>query len=887
MFLQRRILLLTALVVLGGGLLTRLAQAQTAATPWQPAVNISKSGAASQPIIATDNNGVLHALWWDATLGTLYARTTDASQLTWTKPASLPAIIGRRVQDAQAGTTTLFAPRETRLLADAAGNIYAFWYDSADQLFNMINTGGTWSQPTVVADKALQFDATVDPGGQLHVAYIQPIDAGNAPAGLYTRSVLGGKWGPSKLVESSAYYRTLKPNQAQVSVAGDVSDTLLLAWDKPPLGQSVFARSTDQGATWSDPQPVSGTDTSQPRHARVAFGSHDEALLQWQDTAASGCGLTQRRSTDGGQTWTAPQVVLSALTHCEGPWSFSTDQAGRLWLISRATAPSTNVVTVAFWDGTGWSEPHDVTFAFFDDRTQLSTNLNCLNLSIGGASAGLIGCDAGGDVWATRNTISLDQWLPGLQQIWSEPQILSGPTGMVAPANIPDTMADAKGQVYAVWSQLTSDSDVMGTELYTAAWRDGRWSNGSRLIPGNAPETNAAQATAYQAGQATIAADNRDRVHVAWSGGAAGEIFTSWAYARDLGSGQRWSEATRLSPASTLGQWPDMVADPRGDNLYVIYTLPFNEQRGVYLSVSQDGGQTWQPPIKVFDAAAAGWNSVDRARLALDTENQLLHAVWLQRALPGQAQTQEIYYASSSDSGQTWTTPLKVAAGEVTEPQISVPAKDQVYVAWCQAVAAGPNVMGQFSPDGGRRWSAPAPINQFDQVNCPIDLATDGVGQMHLAAMTRNVGGESVLLTARWTGQTWSAPENVGLGQRANTGNVAALALVPQADRLSAIIKLWSQQADGAAHFEIAATDRQSPPVGVLPPAPTFTPMPTPTASPTPTPAPTATIKAPLTDREARPPSAGSGPPPMLLGGALAAFVVVIVVGRIIWVKRR
>ena len=885
MFLRRRILLLVVIAVLGGGLLTRLAQAQTADQPWQPSVNISHSGAASRPVIATANDGVLHALWWDATLGTLYARTTDASQLAWTKPVALPSIIGRRVEDVQAGTTTLFAPRETRLLTDAAGNVYTLWYDSTDQLLSMINTGGTWSQPTVVADKALQFDATIDPNGQLHVAYLQPIDAANAPAGLYTRSALDGKWGSSKLVESSAYYRTLKPDQAQVSVAGSISGTVLVAWDKPPLGQSVFARSTDQGATWSDPQPASGTESGQARRARVAFGPNNEALLQWQDTAASGCGLTQRRSTNDGQTWTAPEVVLSTLTRCDGPWSFTADQSGRLWLISRATAPSTNIVTVAFWDGTSWSEPRDVTFPFFDNRTQLSTNLNCLNLSIGGATAGLIGCDAGSDVWATRNAISLDQWLPSLKHVWSEPQILSGPTGLVAPDSVPDMMADAKGQVYAVWSQLASGT--LGTDLYTAVFREGRWSNGSRLIPANAPETNAAQATAYQARQAAITADNRDRVHVAWSGGAAGEIYTSWAYARDLGSGQRWSEATRISPASNLGQWPDIVADPRGDNVYVIYTLPFNEQRGVYLSVSQDGGQTWQPSVKVFDAAAAGWSSVDRARLAFDAENQQLHTVWLQRALPGQAQTQEVYYAASSDGGQTWTTPLKVAAGEVTEPQVSVPAKDQVYVAWCQAVASGPNVLGQFSPDGGQRWTASAPINQFDHVNCPIGLATDGVGQMHLAAMTRNAGGESVLLTTRWTGQTWAAPDSVGFGQRANPGDVAALALVPQADRLSAIVKLWSQQADSAAHFEIAATDRQSPPVGVLPPAPTFTPMPTPTASPTPTPAPTATVKPPLTDRELKPPSTGGGPPPMLLGGALAALVVVIVVTRIIWVKRR
>jgi hypothetical protein len=67
---------------------------------------------------------------------------------------------------------------------------------------------------------------------------------------------------------------------------------------------------------------------------------------------------------------------------------------------------------------------------------------------------------------------------------------------------------------------------------------------------------------------------------------------------------------------------------------------------------------------------------------------------------------------------------------------VIVPAKGQVYLAWCQADTAGSNVRGQFSPDGGQRWTAPAQINQFEQVNCPVSVATDGLGQMQLAGMT-------------------------------------------------------------------------------------------------------------------------------------------------------
>ncbi|CAG0937491.1 hypothetical protein TFLX_06425 [Thermoflexales bacterium] len=885
MFLRRWKILIAILIVASGSMLVRLAQAQTNDDAWLSPTNLSHSGAASQPVIATTADGVLHALWWDTTLGTLYARTTSTSESTWIEPSPVPNIVGRRILDTQTGIETIIAPRDLQLFAEATGNIYAFWYDSNDQLYSLLNDGRGWSQPTVVAEKALLFEATSDPSNQLHVVYIRPIDSVEAPAGIYYRSARDGNWSAPRLVASSAYYRTLKPEQVHVSVAGDEVGNVLVAWDAPPLNQSVFARSPDRGATWSEPQSVTGAAAGQARHARFAFGPGNEFLLHWQDASASGCGMTQSRSSDAGQTWTAPEMILSTLTRCDVSWSFTTDQAGRLWLISHVASPATNVVTLAVWDGQTWSEVRDVSFAFFDDRTQLSTNLSCLQLSIAGGTAGLIGCDAGGDVWAARNALALDQWLPNLTRVWRQPQVLSAASGTLTLDGVPDVTADIQGHVYAVWSQATLDG--LGTDLYTAAWREDRWSGASRLSPASASGADDTVSTVHQANQPAITADNRDRVHVVWSGGAAGEIFYSWAYARDLGGGQRWNEATRLSPASALGQWPDIVADPRTSSLYVIYALPFNEQRGIYLSLSADVGQAWQPPIKIFDAAAAGWASVDGVRLALDAENKILHAVWLRRTLPGQPQSQEVYYASSRDGGKTWTTPVKIAAGAVVGPQVIVPAPGQVYLAWCQADGVGPNIRGQFSPDGGQRWTAPIPLNQLEQVSCPISLATDGLGQMHLAGITSNAGDESVLLTASWNGQAWAASEVHELGQRTNPANSAVIALVPQADRLSAVIKLWSHQVAAADRFEIVVTDRPVPAVGVLQPLPTFTPRPTPTATPLGTVVPTATPKPQLNDRALRPPTASGGPPPLVLGGALAAIIVVIVVVRIIWVKRR
>ena len=303
----------------------------------------------------------------------------------------------------------------------------------------------------------MQFEAVSGSGNQLHLAYIQPTDAEQAPAGVYYRSVNGGKWGPARLIASSAYFRTIKPEQAHVSVAGNEAGNVIITWDQPPLDQSQFARSTDQGATWSEPQPVISAEAGQARSARVVFGPNSEFLMQWQDPAAAGCGFTQHRSRDNGESWTTPEVVLSTLTRCDMQWSFTMDQGGRVWLIGQPAGAAANVVTVAVWNGDTWSEPRDVTFSFFDDRTRLSTNLNCVNLSLTAGTADIIGCDARNDVWATRNAIGLDQWLPSLTSVWGRPQVLSSQSGAVPPEALPDAAADSGGRVYAVWNQLTSD----------------------------------------------------------------------------------------------------------------------------------------------------------------------------------------------------------------------------------------------------------------------------------------------------------------------------------------------------------------------------------------------------------------------------------------------
>jgi len=857
---------------------------------WATPANISRSGAASRPLIAVDANGTRHAVWWDETVGELYARTTTTST-AWSEPIRLPSIFGRREVDTTTNRTTLAPPSSVRLMTDGATAVHIFWYDNNAQLLTARNTAGPWGDSSVLAESAATFDAAPD-GGGLHLAYIRPTDSAAAPAGVYYRTTTGATWGKAVLVSGSAYFRSLQANSAHVSVAGDQADHALVTWDDPRLGQSFIARSTDAGATWSEPQAIAGLQGNHVQRARVALTPSGAFLLQWQDTGFGTCGFVQQVSTDGGGTWAAPQLVLSNISRCNTDWSYQPDGQRRLWLISRASATQlaagTSSVTVAAWDGQSWSLPRDVSLTFFDTTTQRSVALNCLDVSVAGKMLGIVGCDTGRDIWATSNSTDLSDLLSKLDIKWSRPESLMPRSGAAAPGDLPDVTADNEGNFVAAWSQVSAEDQK--TAIYVAAQRDGRWSTGSLLTASSSVALANDQRTP-KAEQPAVEIDTKQRVHVVWGGGVDGEIYHAWAYVRDVGSGQGWSTATPVSPLGRLARWPDLAINPQSDELYVIYAQPFNEQRGIYYVRSTDGGSTWLTPTVVVDAAAAQWASVDKPRLAFDAQTNTLHATWLRTSLPGQVSTQAVYYARSTDGGQSWSTPLEVANGSVDWPRLAVPQAGQVYLAWSQAQPlAGVNqsvVLGQYSLDGGQRWSESAAIRGFEHIDGPASLTTDGAGKLYIDGVSQGTGSESVLLHAEGNGQTWGAAETIGLGQIANAGNGASTALSTSTGRLSAVVQLWTLQSSGAGQFAISATGLQLAARSTVVPLPTFTPLPTPTINAAATPIPTATARPQLPDNVQQTPPKSGGMPPLALGGVLAAILVVGAVSVTIYLRRR
>ena len=895
---ERRVLLFVTLAAAGSIVFASylLTFAQESSGPWTAPVNVSKSGAASLPAIVAAPNGKLYALWWDTYEGEQYAQTTSVTGTTWSRPIAAPQIAGERtiVTNTRTGkpTVRLSPPVGMRLLSDNGDSILAFWRDVDNQLVYTLNLGTGWGNTLILADSALSVDAETDVKGTAHLAYVRALNSPGNPSGIYYRTTTGGiGWSVPVLVFASTYFRNAKPDQIHISVAGDGQGSVLVTWDDQELRESMYSRSADGGRTWSNPQPVSNNPAASMTQARVLSTAQGDLIFLGQIAGADGCGLSQRRSTDGGQTWSAPERVLTSLTRCTSDWSFSLDSEGRLWLIG---APQTDTGILAVWDGRTWSKPTEVRLGVRDIVKGNDSTLGCLDMALAGKTIGVIGCDATNDVWTARSAVGLGDLTSALKTVWSPLETISDRKSQ---AGLPAMSADTQGKVYALWSQAADGN--LGTDLYAAIWESNAWSRAAKVLGSTSVLTETAIGNqAAKAEQPSVATDNQSRLHAVWSGGPNGQILYSWTYVRDAMSAQAWTQPIALPAPSAVASQPSILADPRGDVLHVIYAVPFNEGRGIYYVRSNDDGATWQKPVLVFDAVTMKWDSVDRPQLALDAQRNILHAVWLRTRLPDGAGTQAVAYSRSTDGGQSWSTPVTIVEGDTDWPRIAVSGEGQIQIVWNQAPTQGSSqelqpteIWSQFSPDGGERWAAPALVPGLDEVSGPVSLSADGARSFHIVGVGKGIGGESALLYNLWDGGAWGERELFGLGQNATLGNAAVALALPGTSRLVVAIRSWVIEQDGVGRFEVVTTDRTIAAATAAAPAPTFTPLPTFTPTPTPIPQPTATSRPRLPTPEAiaaAPSQQTSSTTPLVIGGLLTVAIVFgVVIGRVVANRRR
>ncbi len=248
----------------------------------------------------------------DAPLPTGPAHLAYTGILQGTTNAKLPSIVGTDT------TVTLVA---------TTGEQATVWEKGAmDGDFGPPEALGTArGQPDYAATTV-----NLDPDGTLHVVWIDQIE----PEGSirYRRRAPGGPWGPERVVVDGPGFRPF------ADVAGTVLGPIVV-WDENE--RIRYARSADQGATWSAPLPTVDTAPGSLPDLTTRTDGTPVLVHAWEQIHVEVWdGTTFARET-------VPRVA-DADFHADASVSVGPD--GRVWVAARSTEPR---VVVAERDSTG------------------------------------------------------------------------------------------------------------------------------------------------------------------------------------------------------------------------------------------------------------------------------------------------------------------------------------------------------------------------------------------------------------------------------------------------------------------------------------------------------------------------------------------------------
>lgn len=895
------------------GLVVVKAVAQSGEVTWSTPLNLSHSGAATNPVFSTDEFGGYHVIWQDQYAGYMYSVLYTE---TWSIPT--PMLFPFSTAPFTAPGVDAYDKLHTPVLVtDENFVMHAFWTDDDNLLWyshavvSEIGLGvNSWLAPVQLATAVQGIDAVVGVNGRLHLAYIRINTTPELPAGVYHRasSDSGITWTDAISFYQSDYLRSVNSLTAHVEITavsdqatipvttgeGEEAvtteqtvevDRLHVTWDDPDLDTVFTTRSVDGGLTWEEAQAIDfrvaedPVGVPGPAQIRALPWGEQEVHLTWRAShEADKCVQYHQVSLDKGQTW-QPRLEAYTDRECPSDSQFVTSLTNFILLLTSIREEA----YLQAWDGFQWGSPQsqEPVASFSDPETYRGVTLNCLQTAVTQANQLLVvGCGKsnGDDIWAVERPLrELADWssLFAPTPVWSQPLLVANSPVQLLP---PQIVAAADGRLHAMWGETTNSvasgrientADGLGNSLYYSRLDAGSWSSPRPVVV--SPEGKADQPTL---------ASSQGRLFVAWSGGQSGGIYFSRALADRAASVTEWSEPQLLPAPSSAATSPHMIVD-RAGTLSVAYTVSLNENRGIYLVQSTNNGTSWSEPIQVFDGVAAGWHMVGSPRLTM-TGDETMHVLWTRQSLPSGTGTLELVYAHSEDNGQTWSEPRQVVQEQVLWSDIVGIGVQEVHRVWLSLNEERPLLWHQISTDNGTTWTPPARISDPNTTGGATIIILDAASQPHIFQLAQSNTGQLLLQEWLWDGSRWQPGQNADLGELATNADTVAAAAAP--DNTLGIMygSLLLDEESGLLHNYLQYTNRLWEAPGELPtPLPTLTPTPLPEPTQTPIPEPSLSPTIPLSTIASQGGSAGvmgsNNPIGSILFGIVPAALLVLV----------
>lgn len=759
----RKLFLFLSLCLVAWGSVNGLVVAQSESNGWESPWNVSVSGTATEPIIAVSATGVFHIFWQDRLGGYMLMRQQGSD---WREPQRVLVPFTNPPFSPVVDTEDFGGFYKPLLRVDGDNVLHALWLDDEGMLsysyapLAQLGEPESWSVAVVVAPAARGFDLVAGENGRLHMAYIQATPSAQVLPGVYYRQSEdgGASWSDPTLIYESNYLRPVAAGAANLQLAQTAARQVFLVWDNPLLETVFLARSVNFGVSWEAPMVV---DRRMEGDALESPGASDISalvdgatvhLVWYAGHKPRTCTIYHQISADGGESWLPYESVIDLGLECPEESLLLLDNNDLLFLLVKRVLRATERTEIFLqaWDGTQWSMPElqEALTDYQDQETYRKVSFDCLQGDVTQANhLLLVTCGSTRslrDVWVLERPLGeLNDW----SERFTPPSIWSGPTlatNSPSVVNAPVMLRDSQENRHLFWQG--EGDDGLGKAIYYTIWNQQEW---SRPLP-------VLELSAEVTGRYNVALDpGRQRLLALWHDPAAQELLLSQAEVDAALLATDWSAPQALVRGEVEAE--TVVVDAAGV-LYVAYSIPVNEGRGVYLIQSADGGASWSPPLLLFDAVEAGWFGVDAPQLQLGPDNRFHLALIRQFSFDKVG----LYYAFSLD-GRTWSAPEERFEGNVVWNQLAVEPSGVVHLLWAVEENGRTTTWHTVSKDNGSVWQAAVPITDLVGAHHNIALTQDAAGSPYLLQVQDNF-----LLARRWDGTRWLSLESLNLTITAN-----------------------------------------------------------------------------------------------------------------------
>ncbi len=307
-----------------------------------------------------------------------------------------------------------------------------------------------------------------------------------------------------------------------------------------------------------------------------------------------------------------------------------------------------------------------------------------------------------------------------------------------------DIATDKTGGLHAVWRDWRNDADGWGapgggidgidnvTVYYSNSSDGGRtWSLNIRLMNGT---------VGYWGCCPNIAVDSRNTIHVVWGthevGTGVGHVF----HTRSLDGGMSFSEPKTIDNSSGTASYPSIAID-ENDVTYVVWEDHRNSTTGkdIWFSKSTDRGLNF----KGHRATHNDTQPVDQRYPRISVRAGMIGVVWY-----NEPPFVNISFVSSFDGGQSFGNPIVVNDDFSPVwrqlPALWVNETQYISVAWMTKRNGNEDIYFANSTDKGQTFSANQKVNDDFGANYQrlADLTMDSNGYAYLVWMDNRERGD-------------------------------------------------------------------------------------------------------------------------------------------------